>query len=230
MRTLPAWAVHLLTASGAALALFAAVATSLHSWQPAFALLGLALIVDGVDGPLARALKIDKRLPWIDGVILDLVVDYVTYVFVPALIVVDGPLLSPPYNAIAGVVVAVVGALYFADTRMKTSEAAFRGFPAVWNAVVFQLMVFQLPETANLAILAVCAILASTGIEFVHPLRVRRWRPLTLAMAIAWAALALVALIDDFHPPKTVVVAFAAVSLYFAGMGAVQQLTRRNVR
>jgi phosphatidylcholine synthase len=230
MPTLPAWAVHLLTASGAALALFAALAASLHAWQPAFALLGLALIVDGIDGPLARALDVSNRLPWIDGVILDLVVDYVTYVFVPALIVVDGPLLSPPYNAIAGVAVAVVGALYFADTRMKTSEAAFRGFPAVWNAVVFQLLVYQLPEIANLAILGLCAILTFAPVEFVHPVRVRRWRPLTLAMAMAWAALALVALIDDFHPPKAVVVAFAVVSVYFAGVGAVQQLTRRNVR
>ena len=146
MATWKAWAVHLLTASGGALALFAAIAAALHAWQTAFLLLGIAFVVDGIDGPLARRVHVLDRLPAINGVILDLVVDYTTYVFVPAVILVESPLLSPPFGAIAAVVVAVVGALYFADTRMKTRESAFRGFPAVWNAVVYVLMVLKPPR------------------------------------------------------------------------------------
>src|SRR5438132_6331523 len=146
MPTWKAWAVHLLTASGAGLALFAALATALHLWAVAFGLLGVALIVDAVDGPLARMVAVGDRLPWINGAMLDLVVDYTTYVFVPALILLEGPLLSPPLSAVAGVGIALVGVLYFADMRMKTEAAAFRGFPAVWNAVVFQLMVYKLPQ------------------------------------------------------------------------------------
>jgi phosphatidylcholine synthase len=222
-----AWAVHLLTAGGAALALFAALSAALHAWQTAYLLLGVALVVDGIDGPLARAVDVSNRLPWIDGRILDLVVDYTTYVFVPALIVVDGPLLTAPYAAIAAVVVIVAGALYFADTRMKTSEEAFRGFPAVWNVVVFQLMVYKLPALASLFVLAVCAVLTFTPVEFVHPVRVRRWRPLTLTMAAMWALLGGIALLADLNPPPVVVVALAVVSLYFAAVGAVQQLVRR---
>jgi phosphatidylcholine synthase len=223
-----AWAVHLLTASGAGLALFAAIAAVLHVWQTAFLLLGIALIVDGIDGPLARALDVRRSLPWVDGALLDLVVDYTTYVFVPAIIVIEGPLLSPPFGAVAGGVVAVVGALYFADARMKTKDAAFRGFPAVWNVLVFDLMVFRLPEPATLAILALCAVLTFTPVEFVHPLRVRRWRPATLAITATWAILASVSLAADLNPPLPVLLAFALASLYLAAVGAVQQLVRRS--
>jgi len=221
-----AWAVHLLTASGAALALFAALAVSMHEWPAAFGLLGLALIVDAVDGPLARLLDVGDRLPWINGVVLDLVVDYTTYVFVPALVLIEGPLLSPPYGAIAGVGVALVGALYFADARMKTKASAFRGFPAVWNAVVFQLMVYKLPQPVTLLILALLALLTFMPVEFVHPVRVKRWRPLTLALTVVWAALALAALVTDLSPPLPVTLAFALVNLYFALVGVVQQVTR----
>jgi phosphatidylcholine synthase len=224
--TWKAWAVHLLTATGAPLALLAALATALHQWQAAFGLLGLALIVDAVDGPLARLLDVADRLPRINGVVLDLVVDYTTYVFVPALILIEGPLLSPPYGAIAGVAVALVGALYFADARMKTEASAFRGFPAVWNAVVFQLMVYKLPQAATLLILALLALLTFMPVEFVHPVRVKRWRPLTLALTLAWAVLALTALLADLSPPLPVTLAFALVNLYFALVGVVQQVTR----
>ena len=226
MRSWSAWAVHLLTATGAALALFAAIAAVRHDWQATFALLGIALVIDGVDGPLARLLDARGQVPWLNGVILDLVVDYTTYVFVPALVLVEGPLLTPPYGAAAGALVAIAGALYFADARMKTVDDGFRGFPAVWNAVVFQLMVYKLPEELNLVVLALCVALSFLPVEFVHPVRVRRWRPLTLAMALAWTALALIALIDNLDPPLPVVLAFGVASLYFALVGAVQQLTR----
>jgi phosphatidylcholine synthase len=226
MPTLAAWAVHILTASSGALALFAAVAVAAHAWQAAFLLLGMSLILDGIDGPLARAFAVKERLPWIDGVMLDLVVDYGTYVLVPAMILVVGPLLSPPYGAIAGIAVAVAGPLYFADTRMKTSSDSFRGFPGVWNGVVYLLMVYRPPEIVTLAVIAGCVVLTFAHVEFVHPVRVRRWRPLTLSMTAAWAALAVVTLLHDLNPPLPVAVAFAIASLYFAAVGAVQQLTR----
>jgi phosphatidylcholine synthase len=226
MPTVAAWLVHVLTASGAAIALFAAIAAVLHAWQTTFLLLGLALLVDGVDGPLARMVHATEALPSIDGAVLDLVVDYGTYVLVPAIVLVEGPLLDPPYSAIAGVVVAIVGALYFADTRMKTASLAFRGFPAIWNGVVFLLMVFKPPQPATLIIIGACAVLTFTPVEFVHPVRVRQWRPLTLAIAGLWAALAMFVLLGDLNAPLPIMVALAGASVYLAAAGAVQQLTR----
>jgi len=229
MKNSDVWAVHLLTASGAALALVAALAAADNQWQAAFLWLGIALVVDGVDGPFARRFDVSERVPWFDGGLLDFVIDYATYVLVPAIILVRSGLLTQPYAVIAGIVVAVVGALYFADTRMKTPEAAFRGFPAVWNVVVFQLMVYKWPEPVTLLIIAVFAVVTFTGVEFVHPVRVVRFRPLTLAMAAIWGILSLVALIDNLSPPTWIVVLYALTNAYFSVIGIYLQLTRPRV-
>lgn len=227
VRNVNVWAVHLLTSSGAALSFAAAIAAAHKEWQLVFLFLGIAMIVDGIDGPIARWLDVTKRLPWFDGAILDLVVDYTTYVLIPALVLAESGLLSEPYIAtIAGIVVVVVGALYFADTRMKTEDQAFRGFPAVWNAVVFQLMVYKFPEPITLLVVGVLAVLTFLPVEFVHPVRVRRLRGLTLAMALAWGVLALISLVENLDPGPVVVTLFALTSLYFALIGVYLQVTR----
>ena len=226
MNNVSVWAVHLLTASGAAIALTAAIAAAHEQWQLVFLLLGIAMLVDGVDGPIARKLDVKGRIPWFDGATLDLVVDYSTYVLIPAFVLAQGGILSKPYAIISAIVVAVVGALYFADTRMKTPDQAFRGFPAVWNAVVFQLMVFKFPEPVTLFIIAFFAVVSFLPIEFIHPIRVKRWRTLTLAMSAAWGILAIIALAYDLNPGPVVVIAFALVSFYFAVIGVVLQFTR----
>jgi phosphatidylcholine synthase len=226
MKNWNAWAVHLLTASGAPIALVATLAAMRQDWRAVFLLLGVALIIDGIDGPLARRLDTSGRLPWFDGVRLDLVVDYTTYVLVPAIALVLSGLLSEPSATIAGIVIAITGVLYFADIRMKTDDAAFRGFPAVWNAVVFALMVLKLPEPLILIIVAGFAALTFAPVEFVHPFRVERWRPLTLAMTAAWGLLSIASLAANLDPGPVVAVAFALASLYFALVGVVLQFTR----
>ncbi len=225
-RNLSAWAVHLLTASGAAFALVAAVAAADGAWQTVFLLLGLAMIVDGIDGPIARKLGVKRRLPWFDGATLDLVVDFTTYVLVPALVLALGNVITQPYATIAGIVIAVVGALYFADTRMKTADKAFRGFPAVWNAVVFQLMVYKFPQVVTLLIIAAFAVLTFLPVEFVHPMRVKRLRPLTFAMSVAWGLTAFVALIENLDPDPLVLILFSITNVYFAFIGVFLQVTR----
>jgi phosphatidylcholine synthase len=221
------WAVHLLTSSGAALSFAAAIAAEHKQWQLVFLFLGIAMIVDGIDGPIARWLDVTKRLPWFDGAILDLVVDYTTYVLIPALVLAESGLLTEPYiAAIAGIVVVVVGALYFADKRMKTEESAFRGFPAVWNAVVFQLMVYKFPERITLLVVAAFAVLTFLPVEFVHPVRVKRLRGLTLTMAALWGVLAVVSLAENLDPGPVVVTLFALCSLYFALIGVFLQVTQ----
>lgn len=227
MSILTVWAVHLLTASGAGLALIAAVAASQGAWQTVFLCLGIAFIVDGVDGPLARWAKVKQRLPWFDGASLDFVIDYTNYVFIPAYVVAASGLLSQPMASICGIVVAVVGAMYFADSRMKTSENGFRGFPAVWNAVVYLLMIYQPGEIVTVAVIAVFAVTTFLPVEFVHPVRVERLRPLTLAMTLAWAILSAIALAQNLQPAPLVSIAFLAASAYLGVIGFYLQVTRR---
>ena len=228
MSYLPVWAVHLFTASGAALSIVAALAAGNGAWQLVFLCLGIALIVDGVDGSFARALKVKDRLPWFDGGILDFVIDYTTYVIIPALVIMRAGLMPPLLAEIAGVLVAVVGALYFADTRMKTDDNAFRGFPAIWNVVAYILLIYKPDAAVSFGIIAVLCVLTFVPIEFVHPLRVVRWRPLTIAVTVLWGVLAIVALWADLEPGPAVKIAFAAASLYLAGVGILFQLLRRT--
>ncbi len=222
------WAVHVLTASGAGFALLAAVAATGGAWQMVFLFLGLAMIVDGVDGPIARKLGVKERLPWFDGATLDLVVDFTTYVLVPALVLSLSDLVRQPFATGAGIVIAMVGALYFADKRMKTPEQSFRGFPAVWNAVVYQLMIYKFPEAVTLAIIAAFAVLTFLPVEFVHPMRVRRLRIVTSSMAVIWGLLALAALAENLNPDPVVLTLFSVVNLYFAFIGVFLQVTRRK--
>jgi phosphatidylcholine synthase len=228
MSRLGAWAVHLLTASGAALAFLAAIAAAQKTWQIVFLCLGLALIVDGIDGPLARRIHVKQRIPWFDGAALDFVVDYANYVFVPALVLTGGGLLSEPFATIAGLIVAVVGALYFADKRMKTPEQAFRGFPAIWNVFIYLLMIYRLPEPVTLVIVLAAAALTFSPVEFIHPVRVKRMRPLTLAMTFVWGIFAILALDADLRPGTFVSVVLAITSIYLAGIGAFLQATREE--
>ncbi|MFZ0650864.1 MAG: phosphatidylcholine synthase, partial [Pseudolabrys sp.] len=128
-----AFTIHVFTATGAALALLALILGTGGHWAGMFLCLGLALVIDGVDGPLARAFEVQKLLPRWSGDTLDLVVDFTTYVFVPAYAIAASGLMPQPLAIPAGVVVVISGALYFADREMKTADNYFRGFPAVWN-------------------------------------------------------------------------------------------------
>jgi len=142
-RALAAFAVHVFTACGAACALLALIAAASADWTLMFLWLGVALIVDGVDGTFARHLHVAELLPRWSGDVLDFVVDYGTYVLVPAYAIATGGVLPPGAALPLGLIVAVTGAIYFADRRMKTSDSYFRGFPALWNIIAFYLFLLK---------------------------------------------------------------------------------------
>src|SRR5436305_3019900 len=143
IKTALGFSIHIFTASGAALALFALFAAIEHNWSLTFLLLGVALFVDGIDGTLARKLDVARRLPPWSGDVLDLVVDYLNYVFIPAFVVVASGLLPPVAAIPCAVAIIISGALYFADRAMKTRDNYFSGFPAVWNVPVFYLLLLK---------------------------------------------------------------------------------------
>ena len=211
--------VHILTACGAAFALLALIAAARGDWPPTFIALGLALIVDAIDGPLARRLDVTNTLPRWSGATLDLIVDFVTYVFVPAYVIAASGLLPPALTVPAGAAIVISGALYFADKEMKTSDNYFRGFPAVWNLVAFYLLLLQpVPEIA-LAAVALLVVLTFVPLRFIHPFRVIWLRPLTIGLLVLWAVLALIAIGDELKPDLWVTALLCAIGLYFLGLG-----------
>jgi len=177
-RTAAAFAVHVLTACGAACALLALIAAVRAEWAPMFLWFGLALIIDGVDGSFARRLRVAEVLPRWSGEMLDFVVDFPTYVFVPAYAIAAGGLLPQSVALALGLVVTVTGALYFADRRMKTSDSYFRSFPALWNVAAFYLFLLKPAPWLGAIMIAMLAAATFAPIHFVHPVRVPRWRVL----------------------------------------------------
>jgi phosphatidylcholine synthase len=219
-----AFGVHIFTASGAALALFALLAAIEHDWTKMFWFLGAALFVDGVDGTLARRFDVAQRLPRWSGDVLDLVVDYLTYVFIPAFVVVWSGLLPPIVAIPCAIAIIISGALYFADTKMKTKDNFFRGFPAVWNVPVFYLLLLKPDPWAGAAAIALLAAATFVPVPFVHPFRVARFRMLTIALLGIWSVLAFVTLMRDMMPGPWITAALCAIALYFLGAGFLRRV------
>src|SRR5216684_4376213 len=175
-----AFSVHIFTALGAGIALIALLEAVREHWAAMFGWLGVALVVDALDGPIARRLDVARVQPNWSGEVLDLVVDFVTYVFVPAYAITASGLLLPLAAPLLGAGIAITGALYFADRRMKTADNHFRGFPGLWNVAAFYLFLLHMP--AALSSLAVALLIVATFLPFqvLHPVRTMRLRPLTL--------------------------------------------------
>src|SRR5207302_1860680 len=197
MRT-AAFAVHIFTAMGAGVALLALLEAVREHWANMFGWLGVALIIDAIDGPLARRLDVVRLQPNWSGEVLDLVVDFVTYVFVPAYAITASGLLLPLAAPILGVGIVVSGALYFANRRMKASDNHFRGFPALWNAAAFYLFLLHLPPAISSLAVAILIVLTFVPFHVVHPIRVVRLRGLTLSLIAAGAVLTITTLAVDF--------------------------------
>src|SRR5262244_2337699 len=220
-----AFAVHVFTAAAAALALAALVYAVRGQWAAMFLCLGIALIVDGIDGTFARKLKVAEVLPRWSGDVLDLVVDFVTYVFVPAYAIATGGLLPDALAIPGGIIIVVTGALYFADRDMKTEDNYFRGFPTLWNAAAFYLFILRPNPWLAAAIVAALAVLTFVPFKFLHPFRVVRLRAVNIAAVLVWAALATVALLRDLDPEPWVTAGLVIIAVYFIGVGLTDRLT-----
>jgi phosphatidylcholine synthase len=214
--------VHVLTASGGAVALLALYAAIERDFPATFGWLGLAMFIDGVDGSLARAARVTETAATIDGVILDLVIDFLAYVVTPVVALWRSDLMPTSVAFWIGLVVTIASALYFADTRMKTSDKWFRGFPALWNVAVFYLFVFRPPWPIGAAGILIGVAAMFAPIVYVHPFRVVRMRALTIAATLAWCALAGLAVWQRLDADLWVRLGLAATAVYFLALPLVR--------
>jgi phosphatidylcholine synthase len=187
MRVAAAWLVHLFTASGVVIAFLALEATARGEWRPALLWLLAALVVDGVDGTLARWARVKEHVPRIDGEAFDLIVDYLNYVFVPAILIVRAGLVPEALALPLAAAILLSSVYVFVRRDMKTQDNYFRGFPALWNVVALYLFVAQPGAAAGAIAVTILAILSFAPIRFVHPFRVRDFQPWLQIVAILWA-------------------------------------------
>jgi phosphatidylcholine synthase len=183
------WIAHLYTASGAVIALLATAMTFAHNFRVAFIYLAVATLVDATDGLLARALRVKERLPHYDGARLDDIVDYLTYVFVPVLIVWQAELVPVAFPVCAAMLIASAYGFGQADAKVQVGDHFFTGFPSYWNIVVAYLYLLQLPPTVNVVVLAVLCVLVFVPIRYVYPSRTTTVKVPTLVLGTTWAVL-----------------------------------------
>ncbi|MGR3639908.1 CDP-alcohol phosphatidyltransferase family protein [Alterinioella nitratireducens] len=221
---LKALSVHLFTATGAVFAMLAMLAAVEEKWPLMFGWLVVAFIVDGIDGPLARRYDVKTNAPEFDGTLMDLIIDYLTYVFIPAYALFKSDLLPGWTGWLAIIVITFASVVYFADTRMKTKDNSFSGFPGCWNMAVLVLFAIS----PNFYVILALVILFSVGMflpfKFIHPVRTERWRALSLPVAIAWTGFAGWAALVEFHPQSWALWGLIVTSIYLAFAGIVQQI------
>ena len=221
---LKALGVHLFTATGAVLSMLALLAAVEGKWSTMFGWLIVALVVDGVDGPLARRYRVKENWQTHDGVLMDLIIDYLTYVFIPAFALFKSGLLNGWTGWLCIIAIVYGSVIYFADTRMKTRDNSFSGFPACWNMVVLVLFALK-PHFWVIAIIVVALTVAMfLPVKFIHPVRTERWRAISLPMTAAWVVFAGWAIAVGFHPQSWALWGLVVTSLWLMLAGAVQQL------
>lgn len=219
-----AFSVHMLTASGSFFAFLGVVAASEMRFVDMWWWLGLALFIDGIDGPIARKVRVREVLPNWSGDMLDNIIDYVTYVLLPAFALYKSGMIGEPWSFVAAGLIVVSSAIYYADMGMKTDEYFFSGFPVVWNMVIFTLFVIQPSATTAMIIVVVSVFLTFLPINFLHPVRVKRLRPLNLAIFFLWCGLSGYALLLHFASPAWLVWGVVITGLYLYVIGGVLQL------
>ncbi|ETW13689.1 phosphatidylcholine synthase [Roseivivax marinus] len=210
--------------------MLALLAAAQGQWSIMFLWLVVAFAVDGVDGPLARKYDVKLNSPRFDGVLLDLIIDYLTYVFIPAFALFQSDLLPGWTGWVTIFVITFASAMYFADSKMKTTDNSFQGFPGCWNMLVLVLFAVEPSVPVILVLVAALATAMFLPIKFIHPVRTARWRLLSLPVALAWTFFAGWAAWVDFHPESWAHWGLVATSVYLVLVGGVQQLVPERSR
>jgi phosphatidylcholine synthase len=211
--------IHILTASGVLAGFQALLASFEHRWEAAFLWLALAALIDGIDGPLARHFDVKHVMHRFSGESLDLIVDYFTYVVVPALMIHAGNLVPAGWGSTAAAIVLLTSLFHFIDEESKTDDGFFVGFPAIWNVVAFLLFVFAPPPSLAMALIAFLGALTFVPLKWVHPLRVQRWRLVTVAVLAIWSVASLLVLTQGFPASMGMKLVIGAASVYLLARG-----------
>lgn len=228
-----AWAVHSFTTSGIVLGFLGLVAVFEGKQELAFIFMGLALLVDGVDGTLARLAKVTQVTPQVDGASLDNVVDMFNYSVLPALMIYWFEMVPEKFSIPAAASIMAVSCYTFADTSMKTSDYYFKGFAAFWNLLVLYFFLLETSQVTNLIIIGICCILTFAPIKLIHPMRVKAWRSITIPMTVLWGATAFRLIHERFQTNEVNTISniifwlWIASSIYFFAISVLRTISKK---
>lgn len=225
---LKAYGVHILTATGAVFAMLALLSATQGAWDTMYLWLLVAFLVDGIDGPLARKYDVKTNAARFDGALLDLIIDYLTYVFIPAYALFASGLVDNWMSWAVLIIITFASALYFCDDNMKTEDYSFSGFPGCWNMLVLVFFAVAPPSWVILVAVIFFAVAMFLPLRFIHPTRTKRWRWLSLPIALIWCLAAMAAAAYSFIPPDWISGVLVATSVYLSFAGVVQQVVKER--
>ena len=223
-----ALSVHLFTASGAVFAMLSMLAAANYQWSLMFLWLVVAFAVDGIDGPLARRFDVKNYAPRFDGVLLDLIIDYLTYVFIPAFALFQSGLLPGWTGWVTIIIITFASAMYFCDGNMKTKDNSFHGFPGCWNMVALVMFAIQPNFWIILSLVTTLAIAMFLPLKFIHPVRTERWRHASLPITLLWISFAGSSAWVDLSSNPIILWGLTITSLYLISAGLFQQITSKR--
>ncbi len=211
--------VHCVTASGAVCGMLGIIAVSGGRPREAVLWLAVAMVLDGIDGPVARHWCVRENVPRIDGYTLDLIVDFVTCIVIPVIFLHKFEMLPHGWSLFIGAFVLFMSALWMSRTDQMTEDHWFNGFPCEWNMIVPTLYLLDSPKWFTAGACVALALTQLTNWKFVHPMQVRRFRPLTVTVTIVW--LGSVLWLTALHPDRNefAQVLVMACPLYIVGIG-----------
>jgi phosphatidylcholine synthase len=224
----PAALVHTFTALGIVCGLMATLAIIAGAWELAFVWLGAALVIDGIDGTFARLVDVGRRLPRFSGDRLDLVIDYVTYVFAPVLALLQAGYLPGYLGLLLAGCILVSSLFHFCDTQSKADDYSFVGFPAIWNAVAFYIFALGLSAHTAMVLAVACVALTFVPLKWAHPFRTVTLRPLTLTVMAAWGAAAASTLVAGFPASGWARAVLVLAAIYGIGLALLSNLSGRR--
>jgi phosphatidylcholine synthase len=223
-----AWLVHLYTASSALCGFLALTRIFYDRYRDAFFWLALTVVIDATDGALARRMDVGSRLPRFNGAKLDDIVDYVTYVFVPAFFMWHALLVPERWSVVAVAAMLLSSAYGFNRDDAKTSDHFFTGFPSYWNIVVFYLYLAGWPAGVNLLSLLLLAALVFVPIRYVYPSRTPVLRTATVAFGMVWGVLIIVMLWQMPNVPRWMFWTSLVFPVYYVVLSLALELRRRR--
>ena len=194
-----AWSVHLLTCSGLIAGFLALICVFKNDETSAFLFLGLALLIDAVDGTLARKFKVSIFVKNIDGKMLDSVIDFFNYIIIPSVMIYWFKFVPSPFEIIIPSIILIVSAISYSNNNLMTSDNFYKGFPCIWNILLFYLYLFDLSQVYNLFLISVCILLKFIPMKFIHPLRVNKYRKYSAVFMVLWFITSFKILLSSFY-------------------------------
>jgi phosphatidylcholine synthase len=223
-----AWMVHGYTACGAVLAFATTIAVIHQRFRLAFLLMVAATVVDSTDGILARLARVKEATPAFDGGRLDDIVDYLTFVFVPALLLFQAGLLPSGWDAVVVAAMLLSSAYGFSADDAKTDDHFFTGFPSYWNIAALYLFAAHLTPVVNAIVLVALSLMVFVRIGYIYPSRTPVLRGLTIALCVIWGLMVLQMIVMLPDVPRLLLLASLFFPVYYFVLSLA--LNRRRAR